>query len=192
MKRVIKKLLRIAGLIPSPNLSSRYRSETSRCRRRLAPYCQGYGIDVGFGGDAISTSAIRVDLPKPYADTGDQSVQLGGDARDLKWFADASLDYVYSSHLLEDFEDTERVLREWLRVLRQGGVLIIFCPDEQLYRKHCKRTGQPYNPHHIHDNFSLESVKAALASIGGTKVVHEVGLVDEYSWELVAEKTAAL
>ena len=39
-------------------------------------------------------------------------------AKDLYWFRDGVLDYVYSSHLLEDYVDTEAVLREWLRVLR--------------------------------------------------------------------------
>jgi SAM-dependent methyltransferase len=165
-----------------------YTSETSRCRARLAPYCEGYGLDLGFGGDPITPSAIRVDLPTPYAYTGDHPVQLGGKAEDLHWFRDGALDYVYSSHLLEDYVDTEAVLREWLRVLRPGGRLIIFCPDEQVYRRHCAETGQPYNPHHVHADFSLEKVKGHLGRIGGTRVIHEAPLIDVYSWELVCEK----
>ena len=82
-----------------------YASETSKCRARLSPFCLGYGLDLGFGGDPINTAAIRVDTPKPYAYTGDAPVQLGGDARVLHWFRDGVRDYIYSSHLLEDFSE---------------------------------------------------------------------------------------
>jgi len=165
-----------------------YASETSKCRARLLPYCTGYGVDLGFGGDPISPQSIRVDSPRPYAETGAAAVQLGGDATRLHWFCDGVLDYVYSSHLLEDFPDTEHVLREWLRVLKPGGNLIIFCPDEQVYRTHCQRTGQMYNENHKHADFSLQKVKTILQKIGGVKFIHENPLVDIYSWELVAQK----
>ncbi len=165
-----------------------YASETSKCRARLLPFCTGYGADLGFGGDPISPQAIRIDSPRPYADTGAFAVQLGGDATKLHWFRDGTLDYIYSSHLLEDFPDTEAVLREWLRVLKPGGSLVIFCPDEQVYREHCRRTGQIYNENHKHADFSLEKVKAILQKIGGVKFIHEASLVDIYSWDLVAQK----
>jgi len=156
-------------------------SETSKCRRRLAPFCTGYGV-------AITPHAIRVDFPIPYADVGSFPVQLGGDAKQLSWFRDDCLDFVYSSHLLEDYEDTEAALREWLRVLKPGGHLVTFCPDEQIFRKHCSTTGQPYNPAHKHANFSLALVKGILANIGQTKNIYENPLVDVYSWELVSVK----
>jgi hypothetical protein len=53
---------------------------------------------------------VRVDLLQPYARTGIHPVQLSGDARCLHWFANGTLDYVYSSHLLEDFEDTKSII----------------------------------------------------------------------------------
>ncbi len=160
-------------------------SETSKCRKRLAPYCDGYGLDLGFGGDPITPHAIRVDQLTPYANYKNNSVQLGGDARKLTWFRDGTLDFIYSSHLLEDFEDTESVLREWLRVLKPGGRLILFCPDEQIYRKYCQRTGHPYNSCHKIENFSLTYVKDILAKIMPVKILHENSLTDTYSWELV-------
>ncbi len=51
-----------------------YASETSKHRDLLAPYCAGYGIDIGFGGDPITPTALRMDLPQPYARTGDLPV----------------------------------------------------------------------------------------------------------------------
>jgi SAM-dependent methyltransferase len=179
---------RLRGRNDLPSLAP-YQSETSKCRARLAPFCVGYGLDLGFGGDPITPTAIRMDMPSAYAYTGDYPVRLGGKAEDLYWFRDGILDFVYNSHLLEDIVDTEGVLREWLRVLRRWGRLIIFCPDEQVFRKHCASTGQAYDPNHVHADFSLGKVKGHLERIGGTRVIHETPLVDIYSWELVCEKT---
>jgi predicted SAM-dependent methyltransferase len=163
-------------------------SETAKCRPRLAPYCTGCGVDLGPGGDPITPHAIRVDLPQPYSYVGNLPVQLCGKAEDLYWFRDGVLDFVYSSHLLEDYPDTEAVLLEWLRVLKPGGQLVLFCPDEQVYRRHCDATGQTYNEHHVHSEFSLEFVKRILARMGQTEVLHETPLIDVYSWELVCRK----
>lgn len=166
-------------------------SETSKCRARLAGFCAGYGLDLGFGGDPIVPHAIGVDLPAPYTAVGRRPNQLAGDATRLVWFADDTLDFVFSSHLLEDFQDIGAVLREWLRVLRPGGRLILFCPDEQIYRRHCAATGQPYNTHHVHAEFSLAFVKRELSRLQVPhRVLHEQLLVDVYSWELVVEKLA--
>jgi predicted SAM-dependent methyltransferase len=171
-------------LVPKPHRPS----ETSKSRARLAPYCVGCGADLGFGGDPITATAIRVDYPQPYTNVGHYPVQLGGDATHLYWFADGVLDYVYSSHLLEDFEDTKSVLLEWLRVLKPGGRLILFCPDQAAYEKHCTSIGEGTNPHHKHADFSLRKVQNILVEIGTTEEIHSCDLVDIYSWELVIQK----
>ncbi|HUC44878.1 MAG TPA: class I SAM-dependent methyltransferase [Candidatus Sulfotelmatobacter sp.] len=165
-------------------------SGTALCRARLAPYCRGYGLDLGFGGDPIADHAIRMDMPSPYTAVGRESVQLGGDASDLRWFRDGVLDFIYSSHLLEDFPDTRAVLQEWLRVLKPGGRLILYCPDERRYREYCVRTGATYNTHHQQASFSLDTVRRILRDLGQDRVVHENPDVDTYSWELVLEKSA--
>ena len=168
-----------------------HQSETSKCRQRLTKYCQGCGLDVGYGGDPILPSAITVDWLVPAAQVGNHPLNLGGDAMSLYWFNDDVLDYVFSSHCLEDFKDTESVLREWIRVVKPGGYLVLFLPDEQVYRKHCATTGQPYNCAHKIDDFSLSYVKHILLNeIGNVEIVHENPLVDVYSFELVARKQA--
>jgi predicted SAM-dependent methyltransferase len=169
-----------------------YRSETSQYREVLQPHCKGYGIDIGFGGDAIRDSAIRVDLPQPYANTGSQSVQLGGDCRDLYWFGDGALDYVYSSHVLEDFDEqeTEAVVREWVRVLKVGGRLVLLLPDQPRYSRHCEATAQPYNEHHSISHFSLEYVKAVAARLGNVRVEAQYAELGPYSFGVVFEKIA--
>jgi len=167
-------------------------SEAARPRHRLARYCLGSGVDLGHGADPIVPSAITVDLPTPYAETGGRPVNLPGDAGSLYWFSDNSLDYVYSSHPLEDFEDTEGTLREWLRVIRPGGLLILFCPHEDACRPHPKKCGQGYNPNRGRPEFGVAYVKDVLLNrIGNVEVIHESPLVDALGFELVVRKVAA-
>ncbi len=181
LKIVIDDFLRRRGV-------GRWRSETSKCRKRLAQFCTGAGIDIGAGGDPIVPTAIVVDLPTPYTVVGKSSVQLGGDARDLRWFKDGVLDYVFSSHVLEDFEETTAVLAEWLRVLKPGGRLIIYCPDQVKYADFCQRKGCPTNPHHVYADFSLAFVLNRLPASVPVEQLHADPSVDDYSWELVLRK----
>lgn len=169
--------------------SKSYPSETSKCRARLVCYCQGYGLDIGPGGDPITNHAIRVDLELPYSSVGQHPVQLGGDASELIWFRDKIFDFVFSSHVLEDFVDTGRVLREWLRVIKGGGLLVLYCPDEQRFRTHCQNTGQPYNPAHKLPHFSFDWVKTNLEQIDPAgRVIYNQPHAEIYSWELVWQR----
>jgi predicted SAM-dependent methyltransferase len=163
-------------------------SETSKCRERLAPYCSGFGLDLGFGGDPIVPQAICFDLHHPYARVGEHPQNLAGDARDLWMFWDNVFDFVFSSHLLEDFENTEAILREWMRVLKPGGNLVLYCPDEPTYREHCRLTGQAHNEAHKIADFGAAHVRKAIENISGLYVAHCLDHVDEYSFELVARK----
>ncbi len=163
-------------------------SETSKCRGRLAPFCEGDGLDVGYGGDPIVPHAICMDLPQKYAAYESHVQHLHGDATNLRWFRDGALDWVYSSHVLEDFPDTSTVLNEWLRVLRVGGRLILFLPDEQLYRAYCKSQGKPPNAHHVHEHFGLDYLKQFINRRADLKIIHEVNPINIYSFELVIEK----
>jgi len=164
-------------------------SETSKHRDRLAPYCQGYGVDVGFGGDPITRQAIRMDLQRPYAPSGD-GVQLGGDCRNLIWFADGVLDYVYSSHVLEDFDagQTVPILQEWARVLKEGGHLVLLQPDQQRYLAYCQKHGEPPNAYHAVDQFSLEYLLEAAKKSGCLEPVASEDKIDEYSFFVVFAK----
>ncbi|MDA9981761.1 class I SAM-dependent methyltransferase [Gammaproteobacteria bacterium] len=165
-------------------------SETSKAREVLAKYCTGDGLDIGFGGDPITPAAICIDLPERYARYKELPQHLHGDARQLHWFRNDCMDYVYSSHVLEDFEQTEPVLKEWLRVLKPGGRLVLFLPDEQVYREYCQTQGKPPNQHHIHENFGLKFIKdiIELKSLN-VEIEHEAFPVGIYSFELVLKKT---
>ncbi len=59
-------------------------------------------------------------------------IHLRGYATSLP-FETASLDFVYSSHLLEDFENWVEPLAEWCRCVKIGGHLIVLMPDKELW-----------------------------------------------------------
>lgn len=141
-------------------------SETSVFRHLFVDYCQGNGIDLGYGGDPIVPSAITVDLPNQYANVGTLPRNLSGDARDLYWFNDEVLSWVFSSHLLEDFENTEEVLREWLRVIKPGGYLLLLLPEQRVYVECCRNGCYPPNPNHKKADFGIAYVKEVLQKIG--------------------------
>ncbi len=141
-------------------------SETDRYRHLVTRYCvPGLGIDIGSQGDPVVSWAWNFDLPPDkfahynsnYEPRG--PIQLYGDCRHLP-IASASLDFVYSSHLLEDFEDWLPVLIEWVRVLRPGGRLIILIPDRERWVAACA-AGQPPNDAHRHEGHVGELSKYA-------------------------------
>ena len=166
-------------------------SETSASRHILAPYCQGIGIDIGYGGDKVVPSAWAFDMPRPYTNVGGDTQQLQGDCRSLSFICDNALDYIYSSHVLEDFtyRDLIGVLTEWRRVLAPGGLLVTNCPDQQRFLAHCAATGQGTNDAHKEADFSMDTfVHNSLRHAGDWSLDFELDPFGNYSWLLVARK----
>ncbi len=116
--------------------------ETHKARARreregfFEQYCRGYGLDIGYGGDPVIEGVTGWDFED-------------GDAQDLRGLADESFDFVYSSHLLEHLPDHERALRNWWRVLKSGGYLILLLPHRDLYEKKARLPSR-FNEDHKH------------------------------------------
>lgn len=177
-----------------------YRSETSKFRHIFTPYCKGIGLDIGAGGDPVVPDAITVDLENPYAECGAHPVNIkipnGTDeiGFHIRHFINpGTLDYVYSSHLLEDFDAPFVRLNEWALILKQGGYLCLLLPDEQRYRNYCNSIGAPRNINHKNESFCLEYVKEMLLLIGLEIIQEHDNLVYEpeksnYNFAIIAQK----
>jgi ubiquinone/menaquinone biosynthesis C-methylase UbiE len=130
-------------------------SETAKHREQARPFCEGNGLDIGSSGFPIVPWAIQLDLPmlsyvEYRPDRPDTPIHWRGDCRDLP-FKSAVLDWLHSSHVIEDFEDWLPVLREWDRVLKIGGFMLIAVPDHDRFRA-AVAAGQGDNLGHRHES----------------------------------------
>lgn len=164
-------------------------SETSLIRATLLNYCQGNGIDVGSGGDPIKRDGcISFDLGGPGKAPliGECVINCYGDARNLnRYFSYHAFDYLYSSHLLEDFADWEAVLTGWCDVVRPGGLVILAVPDKVLYNSQVMDPGAVLNPAHKHE-FLLGELPAYFAAAGWALIEERAS--GAYTIVVVAQK----
>jgi SAM-dependent methyltransferase len=152
------------------------KTETEKYRQLTVQYCHGCGVDIASAGDPVVPWAINFELPESdflYYNSGKKPlgpIQLSGFAQKLP-FNDASMDFVYCSHLLEDFLDWWPILTEWVRVLKPGGNLVILVPDKKLWNEQLAR-GQTPNDAHRHESFAGEL--STYAEKLGLEVVHDM------------------
>lgn len=144
-------------------------SETSKVRHWVLPYCTGKGCDVGFGGDKIKkTDCDGIDFEQPYTYTGKDKVDIPCDVIHNEIpVPDNTYDYVYTSHLIEDFVDTKDALRKFIRILKNGGNLILVFPEQPKYEVYCREMGVPKNPYHIHAEMGHDYMLARLQELPG-------------------------
>jgi len=64
-------------------------------------------------------------------------------------FEDGSIDGIYSSHCFEHIPQGIEVLRDWYRVLRVGGFIVLIVPHQHLFEKK-KHWPSLSNPDHAH------------------------------------------
>ncbi|PLX78354.1 MAG: SAM-dependent methyltransferase [Desulfuromonas sp.] len=108
------------------------------------------GLDIGFGGDLVSPNARGWDIEH-------------GDAMSLDGLRDESFDFVYSSHTLEHMPDLAMALKNWWRVVKPGGYLILYVPHRDLYEKKIELPSR-WNLDHKH--FFLPNKDEAPATTG--------------------------
>jgi SAM-dependent methyltransferase len=94
-------------------------------------YFIGNGLDIGGKPDPLILYKEMFPLMESVM-TWDLE---NGDAQFLKGVADSSLDFVHSSHCLEHLVNPAEGLRNWFRVVREGGHLVITVPDEDMYEQ---------------------------------------------------------
>lgn len=104
---------------------------------KIAPfalqYLHGRSLDLGCGSKKCWPFMIGVDNGAVFGAMC-PAVDVRADLSDLP-FKDQSCDGVFSSHALEDFELSEvpKLLKEWWRVLKIGGNLVLYLPHADFY-----------------------------------------------------------
>ncbi len=140
----------------------RFYGETTKAHARrqsegfFDKYCQGRGLDIGFGGDPITATSEGWDFED-------------GDAQYLKGLENEAYDYVYASHTIEHMVDADVALKNWWRVTKPGGYLLLYLPHRELYEKK-KTLPSRFNSDHKH--FFLPDRDEAPDTIGVVPLIH--------------------
>lgn len=106
-------------------------------------YISGLGVDLGCGTNRLSNDVLTIDQQEnydyAYADIVKSVEDLEINAA-FRWkgrlytFKDNTLDFIFSSHCLEDFEDIPGVYMNWWKKLKIGGKMILMLPDMEAGR----------------------------------------------------------
>ena len=96
------------------------------------------GIDVGCGTNRLSMEILSLDQNenRKYAHADivhncanlEISKEMMFNGRNYK-FEDDGLDFIFSSHCLEDFADIDLVFKNWWKKLKVDGLMILLLPD---------------------------------------------------------------
>lgn len=140
-------------------------NESGKIVWELVPYTRGRGLDLGCGPNKGFPHFIGVDNGLDQTLFG---IEVKPDIKvdtceRLPMFGSGAFDFVYSSHLLEHIKDHKSALKEWWRLIKPGGHLVLYLPHKLFY----PNIGQPgSNPDHKHD-FMPQDIVDAMLEIGG-------------------------
>ena len=126
-------------------------SESKKICWELVPYTRGRGLDLGCGPEKAFQHFRGIDSNKDELLFGIRAT--GADwiiptCEVLDEFKDETQDFIFSSHLLEHIENFKGALKEWWRLVKVGGYLVLYLPHKDYY----PNIGVPgANPDHKHD-----------------------------------------
>ena len=110
-----------------------------RIRARFAPHLRGRGLEIGALTTPYpflpGTEVVYSDLLTPEQVAamypGARLPDIQSDSEHFPAIGDGAFDFVVANHVLEHVTSPIDALREWRRVLRDGGVLMLALPDKR-------------------------------------------------------------
>lgn len=165
------------------------KSETSGCRDRrqkenfFEKYIKGEGIDIGCGKLYGYDSEDKIDK-NAIAHDKDMC-----DAHKMHVFRDCNFDYVYSSHVLEHLEDPVLAIKNWYRITKNDGFLIIAVPSKFRYEKKRNPPSRWNGDHKIFYTPALLISQIEEALEPNSYLIEYVkDCANNFKWEIPAEK----
>lgn len=163
--------------------------EALKVRWDIVPFTRGRVLDLGCSIVSPFVHFTGVDLNAPAQANGRRRPDIQADcSAPMPIFGDGSWDSVFSSHLLEHIEDYKAALKEWWRIVRIGGYLVLYLPHKDLYPNVGDVNG---NSEHKHD-FVPDDILSAMKEFGGFDFIENQvrSEGDEYSFFQVYRKRA--
>jgi len=140
-------------------------NESGKIKWEMVKWTRGKGLDIGCGPRKTYPHFIGIDN---RVDAGLYNIPITPDvtvanADDLSLFASGSMDFCLSSHLLEHFEyeHVPAVLKEWMRVIKHRGFLLVYLPDEDEYPKVGEPGGNPDHKWNVSYERLIEAMRAS-------------------------------
>lgn len=99
------------------------------------------------------------------------------DAQNLPW-EDNHFDAVYAGEIIEHVPVPESALREWGRVLKPGGILILTTPNKDRMLSRARGEAVPVHNEHIRE-LSLKEIKSLLEN-SGFEILDKTGIYLEF------------
>ncbi len=176
------------GIMKPPAIAYSFRKDSEGDLIREKVKVEGLKvIDIGCGNLKTFPTAIGLDIvPK-----GELVEQIGGDSpsqADITCdvsaplpLADESVDIAVARHILEHLLEPITMLRNWTKVLKIGGKLVISVPNEHLIKS------IPMNPEHV-IAFTPQSLRVWIEAAGGLKIIDQWDSENGISFTTVCEK----
>jgi SAM-dependent methyltransferase len=129
----------ITGLAPDVgNVMNEFQDAIKEENKIAASYVNGGNkiVELGCGNKLTVPNAIGVDrVPKGEMNLMLQEIStadITADVTEPLPFDDNSVDCIIARHILEHCLDTVQTLKQWSKVLKKGGRMIIACPDQNV------------------------------------------------------------
>ncbi len=145
-------------------------------------------LDVGSGYSLIRCCRTAWPFEVTCCDLDEAAMRkMAEDAPEYRWvlsdaadlpFADAEFDAVFAGEIIEHLPDPRAGFREWLRVLKPGGVIILSTPNRRRLMNALNRADDPVNPEHISE-MTYRELGEMLRGEGLT-VLHREGIYMEW------------
>lgn len=139
IRSVLLKTERLVFRIVAPLLSGR----KARYARSfvIQKYCKGHGAEIGAGVqpvlmpigsrtsyiDAVPAAFWR-NIPQ-WANQNILDAEIIDEGATLATVADETFDYLIAAHVLEHIDDPILALKNWVRVVKRGGHIVLAVPD---------------------------------------------------------------
>lgn len=132
--------------------------------------------DLGCGKHKTIPEAIGVDT------SGEADVQASID--EMPFIPDKSVDIIISRHSLEHVVDTIKTLKEWGRILKKDGKIIIILPDHEIIDT--MQVALSAN-NHVHA-FTKDSLRTILSYLGLYEIEKLESVIDYWSFGVILRK----
>jgi ADP-heptose:LPS heptosyltransferase/predicted SAM-dependent methyltransferase len=163
-------------------------NEAAKIMWEIVPYTRGTVLDLGCGPSKAFPHFVGVDsgIDEKLFGIKIRPDILVDSCEDMCDFHTESCDAVFSSHLLEHIVDYRDALKQWWRLVKVGGYMVLYLPHRNYY-PHIGAPGS--NPDHKHD-FLPTDIIDAMRDIPGWDLVENQDRNGgtEYSFLLVFQK----